>query len=210
MNNNNNIKNLGILGGTFDPIHNGHIGCALAAMKHFDLDEVWFMPAKLSNFKQNQYISEIKDRIAMCKLAIKDANNKKFKLCDLETKRQGVSYTSDTLEILHKQMPNTNLYFISGSDVVFSLSHWHNIEDILKLACVIAVSRVGYSIGNDEALNFLDNNADRIKLIEADVLDVSSSDIRKAVSLGYSIDKYVCPSVKNYIEQNNLYKNASA
>ena len=168
------------------------------------------MPARLSNFKQDQYINEIKYRIAMCKLAIKDTNNEKFKLCDLETKRQGVSYTSDSLKILHERMPNTNLYFISGSDVVFSLSHWHNIEEILNLAKVIAVSRVGYNIGDDEALNFIDKNSDRIKLIEADVLDVSSSDIRKAVSLGDPIDKYVCPSVKKYITLNNLYKNALA
>lgn len=114
-----NIEKLGIIGGTFNPIHLGHLECSQVADDAFSFDEVWIMPAYISNFKQEQNLVSADDRLKMCQLAVEDFGNMKFKICDIEIKRQGISYTSDTLVQIKKMMPQAELYFITGSDAVF-------------------------------------------------------------------------------------------
>lgn len=201
----NNINNLGIIGGTFDPIHYGHIGCAEAAAKAFDLDEVWFMPANHPNFKQDNDVNDIKHRLKMCELALISYGNPKFKVSSLEADREGTTFTSETLEILRKNFPNTNLYFITGTDAVFALPQWHNYKEILDLATIIAVTRKGYHDPNEEQEKFLQQYADKIKLVEADVIDISSSEIRQRLWNRLDVDDYVPSSIFNYMTNNNLY-----
>ena len=174
-----NVKKLGIIGGTFDPIHYGHIGCAEAAANAFDLDEVWFMPANHPNFKQDRDVNDITYRLKMCELALSAYGNEKFKVSDLEAHRDGVTFTSETLEILKNDYPDTELYFITGTDAVFALPSWHNFEKVLELATVIAVTRKGYHEPNEEQEKFLEKYADSIKVVEADVINISSSQIRQ-------------------------------
>lgn len=199
------INNLGIIGGTFDPIHFGHIGCAEAAIQHFDIDEVWFMPANHPNFKKDNNVSCVEDRLEMCRLAIQDHGNAKFKVSDFETEREGITYTSDTLEILHGKFPSLNLYFITGSDAVINLYNWYNYEKVLSLATIIAVTRKGYFKPNESQEKFLNDNSDKIKVIEADVIDASSSEIRQLIKNTEDISKFVCASVQEYIQENKLY-----
>lgn len=197
--------NLGIIGGTFDPIHFGHIGCAEAAIQYFDIDEVWFMPANHPNFKKDKNVSCVKDRLEMCSLAIQDHGNSKFKVSDFETEREGITYTSDTLEILHSKFPNMNLYFITGSDAVFNLYNWYNYEKVLSLATIIAVTRKGYFKPNESQEKFINDYSDKIKVIEADVIDASSSEIRQYIKNNKDISKFVSPSVQDFIHINKLY-----
>lgn len=199
------IKNLGIIGGTFDPIHYGHIGCAEAAAKAFDLDEVWFMPANHPNFKQDRDVNDIHHRLKMCELALRAYGNEKFKVSDLEAHRDGVTFTSETLEILKKDYPDTNIFFITGTDAVFALPSWHNSEEILQLATIIAVTRKGYHEPNAEQEKFLEKYADRIKIVEADVIDISSSEIRQRLWNRQDVSDYVPSSIFNYMHNNELY-----
>lgn len=201
----NKVKNLGIFGGTFDPIHLGHIGCAEAAADAFNIDQIWFMPANHPNFKQDDDICDIAHRIKMCELALKDHGNDKFCVSDIEAKREGITYTSDTLEILHSDYPDTNLFFITGSDAVFGLSNWHNADKILELATIIAVTRKGFFKPSEQQNQFLDEHSQKIKLIEADVIGASSSEIRQLICEHKNIESFVPKSVIEYIAENNLY-----
>lgn len=205
MNKNDDMKNLGIIGGTFDPIHLGHLGCADAALQAFALDQVWFVPAYISNFKQNQKTADAYARMKMCELAIADFNNPKFKTCDIELKRQGVSYTSDTITQIKNAQTQTNLYFITGTDAVFELEDWHNYQDILNAAMIIAVSRKGNFAPSKKQNKFLENHSDKIKILQADIIECSSSDIHNRIKTGLDVGEFLTPSVASYIKHNKLY-----
>lgn len=199
------IKNLGIIGGTFDPIHFGHIGCAEAAANTFDLDEVWFVPANHPNFKLNKSVTDITHRLHMVKLALDDAHNSKFKISNFEANRQGITYTSDTLEILHKDFPKTNLYFVIGTDSLFTLPKWHNFETILKLSTIIAVTRKGYFEPTENQAEFIKLHSDAIEIVEADVIGISSSEIREKISNGENVSGLLPQSVEQYIKKYQIY-----
>lgn len=199
------VKNLGIIGGTFDPVHLGHIGCAKAAANAFELDEVWFMPANHPNFKLDQAVTDISHRLKMLELALADQNDDRFSVSTVEAKREGATYTSDTLEILSEKFPDTNFYFITGTDSMFTLPRWHNSDRILQLATIIAVTRKGYFNPTSEQAEFIDAHSDKIKVIEADVIGASSSQIRELISKGKQVDEYLAQPVIDYILQNQLY-----
>lgn len=114
-------KIVGIFGGTFDPIHNGHLLCAQVVFNKLKLDEVWFMPAYISNFKRNATQASFEDRFNMCKLALSDFGNKKFKLSSIEQELGGVSYTVDTIEHIKRTYQPKEIFFIAGSDTIFDL-----------------------------------------------------------------------------------------
>lgn len=205
MSNKSKLKSLGIMGGTFDPIHFGHLGCAEAGSKAFDIEEVWFMPANKPNFKQDKNVNDIKHRLKMCELALADHGNTKFKVSDLEAGRGGITFTSDTLELLKRDYPDTKLYFIMGSDSAFTLPDWHNYETVLELAEVIAVYRKGYYNPSEKQKEFLDKYSDRIHLVEADVIDISSNRIREMLWNRQDVSDYVPSAIHNYMWNNSLY-----
>lgn len=198
---------LGIFGGTFDPIHKGHLQCAQVAFDIFSLDEVWFIPANVSNFKQNQEYCDINDRMKMCKLALDDYGNNKFVLSSIEAQRSGISYTVDTLEEIKISNQNSDLYFITGSDAIFDLRYWYKAEKLLTLATFVSVTRKGHINPSSEQAEFLDTHLDSVKIIEADVVDISSSKLRELLKSKQEVSEYLSPKVLNYISQNNLYGN---
>lgn len=195
---------IGILGGTFSPIHYGHLILAETAYDRFCLDKVLFMPAGNPYFKELGRIVSKNHREQMVKLAIQD--NDHFEFNDLELNKSGNTYTYDTLESLHKMNPEDDLYFIVGSDSLFSLEKWYKIADIFELATILTSCRNNEFSNVDQQIRYLKNkySAKIFNLYMPDV-DISSTDLRDKIKHGMSI-KYLTPdAVIEYIKDNNLY-----
>lgn len=188
---------IGLLGGTFDPIHYAHLHMAEVAKKECGLDEIWFVPAKLPPHKQDRSLSSVEDRLNMLRLALEPVSY--FKLCLAELKREGPSYTIDTVLHLKRTYPDTQFYFIIGEDLLGTLHQWHRSEELVQNITFIVLTRPGF------------NQADRIqweeKIERVSMIPfhLSSSLIRRRVQEGKSIRFLVPDPVCHYIEQNKLY-----
>lgn len=198
-------KRVGIMGGTFDPIHLGHLVVANEVLNIYNLDRIIFVPAGNPPHKIGMRASSW-DRYFMTSIAT--MSNNKFTVSDLEVKNAGKSYTLNTLKEFHIIYPETEFYFITGTDAVIDLPNWHEPREILKLCKFIAVSRPGISKENaefkiDEIRNSLNAH---IEILQVPMLQISSTDIRDRFKRGISA-KYLLPeSVEQYILKNNLYR----
>lgn len=193
---------LGIMGGTFDPIHFGHLFCAQQAADVLDLDGVMFMPAGDPAFKQDRTIASAADRIEMCRLAV--ADNPLFDVSTLETERAGITYTSDTLLQLREYFPEcVRLVFIVGSDSVETMEEWHDWKLLAKLADFACVSRPG--TGSAGSVRRLEEDGFTIRQVEGPLLDISSTEIRMRCAQGRSIRYLTPPQVCEYIRRCGLY-----
>ncbi|WP_241157098.1 nicotinate-nucleotide adenylyltransferase [Adlercreutzia sp. ZJ304] len=193
---------LGIMGGTFDPVHMGHLACAEAAYSEFNLDAVVFMVAANPSLKQKQALTDMTDRLNMCKLAV--AHNSHFDVSAMEMRRGGITYTSDTLRQLREHYPsNVELCFILGSDSLTTLPEWHEAGVVAELARIICVSRHGFE--DEELVERAREAGFTIDILQAPLLDISSSEIRRRVVLGKSIRYLVPLSVCDYIRSHKLY-----
>ena len=200
-------KKLGIMGGTFDPIHVGHLMIAESVREALSLDEVLFIPSNNPPHKNKTDISENALRLEMVRLAT--ADNPYFTAADIEIKREGKTYSLDTLTLLAEQYGSeTELVFIIGADTVWELENWYKFKEVFKLCTFAAVSRPGYGKARlKKRIEYLkaEYNA-QINLVNAPVIEISSTDIRKKVAAGESIMYLVPDSVGNYIAENKLYK----
>ncbi len=189
---------IGIIGGTFNPIHYGHLLAAEEARQRFDLHEVIFVPCARPPHKNQPDIAGPEDRYKMTCLAI--SSNKYFKASDIEIKRGGVSYSEDTLREFKKIYgEEAELYFIIGADASAELDTWKNVEKLPQLCQFIAVNRPGYNL---KPTNFT-------HILEIPDVDISSTVIRARIKQGKSI-KYLLPEeVENYIYEQKLYGIAS-
>jgi nicotinate-nucleotide adenylyltransferase len=195
----------GLLGGTFDPPHIGHLQIAEVARRKLCLDEVVFIPAGLPWVKASMKVTPACHRLEMIKLAT--AGVPYFTVNDIEVKRPGPSYTWQTLQELKSQYPGDDLYFILGWDNLSSLPSWHHPDRIIKAACLVAAPRVGTPRPNVHELDErVPGLAARTVILTEPEINVSATAIRERVRLGESIDHLVPAPVANYIEQNNLYK----
>ncbi|MCM8770924.1 MAG: nicotinate-nucleotide adenylyltransferase [Candidatus Omnitrophica bacterium] len=186
---------IGILGGTFNPIHIGHLILAEQVMEKLSLDKIIFVPTNFPPHKDDGEIIAAKERLKMLKLAIK--GNKKFSVSDIEIKRGGKSYTVDTLKELHKIYPKDELYFITGSDLLKYLNEWKDIGDVFQIAKFVVATRPGYP---------LENLPQQIITIPINALDVCAFTIRQKIKNNSSI-RYIVPDrVINYIQKKGLYK----
>lgn len=189
------MKKIGILGGTFDPPHFGHLLIAEQIRDCCHLDEIWFLPTKIPPHKPSSNGCSDEDRIEMIYLAIKD--NPSFHVSLLEFERQGPSYTIDTVKEIKEKYPADHFYFIIGGDMIEFLPKWRSIEELLELISFIGVRRPGHSITSPYL--------HKIRLEDVAQLDISSSKIRERISDSKSI-KYLLPeAVLNYIEERDLY-----
>ena len=189
------MKRIGILGGTFNPIHLGHLAVAQAAVESLYLDRVVFIPSYLPPHKTERNLASAVDRYAMVKLAVK--NNPFFEACDIEIKREGKSYSIDTVNILRaKYSALTKFFFIVGADSLATLPSWQRINDILKI--------VTFAVVNRPSCNKIISPIS-VRTIVMPERDVSSSDIRRRVLRGESIQYLVPDEVRRYIEKNQLY-----
>lgn len=196
---------LGIMGGTFDPIHYGHLVTAEQAREALDLDLVLFLPAGAPAFKLNQKVSSPEDRYAMTVLAT--AANEAFYTSRLEIDRGGVTYTVDTLNYLRERYPrNVKLYFITGADAILDIVSWHDAGQIAELATLIAATRPGYDISQAHERIEASGFPFDVRYIEIPALAISSTNIRQRVALGKSIRYLTSESVIGYIRKNRLYR----
>lgn len=200
---------IGIIGGTFDPIHHGHLIAAQWAKEELNLDKVIFIPAANPPHKEGQEILDEKYRYIMVSLAIKD--NPHFTVSDHEIQRGGKSYTIDTLKHFKKVYPDSELLFIMGLDSLLSLDTWKDVEGLMQLCTFVAATRPGYDIDKSEKIfeKLPPGIKDKIIFLEIPELEISSTLIRDRVRQGKSI-KYLVPEViEQYIYENNIYGETS-
>ena len=199
-------KRVGILGGTFDPIHVGHLMTAEAVRDEYHLDKVIFIPAAVPPHKQNQDVTEAMHRYVMTVLAT--CSNPNFEVSDIEMNRPGPSYTIDTIrELLERFGEDTEFYFITGADAIQEIHTWDRIEELLEMCHFIGVSRHGCipDVIQIKA-SFGELGKRKIHRLETPELEISSTDIRNRIKKGYSI-KYIVPTaVEQYIYKQGLYR----
>ena len=190
---------IGLFGGTFNPIHIGHLVIASKVLEIFDLGKVIFVPSGNPPHKRKVDIIDASHRLKMIQLAVK--NYKRFEISDIEIKRKGKSYTLDTIKQMKKSYKNiTDIYFIAGADSALDLHNWKKPSEILASAHFLAVTRPGFSLRKLE-----EKYAGKITTVEGISINVSSSDIRRRVKEGLTIKKLVPGDVERYIKNNHLY-----
>lgn len=200
------MKKIGIIGGTFNPVHIGHLILAEGAYEEYHLDTVMFLPNKLPPHKKNMKIVEEYHRVNMIKLAIQ--KNPHFSFSDAELKRTGFSYTSDTLQYFTQRNPNSQYYFIVGADSLNYMEEWHEPEVIFQKATILAAPR-GFvdTLQIDAKIRSLHSHyhADIQKLHQPNI-EISSNWIRQLKQANQSIRYYVPQEVEEYIEEHHLYQ----
>lgn len=199
---------IGILGGTFDPIHNGHLMLGENAYKKFGLDEIWFMPNGNPPHKQDAAIREMTaHRVRMTELAIEGTPY--FKLCTYEAERSEKSYTYETMEHFHKVYPEHEFYFIIGADSLLSLDSWRCPDRILQRAVILAAYRDDMDTPEEmnDQIRYLNRKYHGdIRLLRTPVLPVSSSDIRRRIKDGLLWSGLVPDKTEEYIRQHQIYQ----
>ncbi len=198
------VQRLGIMGGTFDPIHYGHLLMAEEARQAFALDQVVFVPNGRPAHKKAYLVSSPEDRYAMTLLAT--AANPHFHCSRIEIERPGPSYTIDTLRVFRALYPNLDaLYFITGADAILEILTWHEYDRLVEECRFIAVTRPGFVL--DQMRDVADAEfLERVSFLPIPGLEISSTDIRRRVREGRSV-KYLTPSaVESYVTKNGLYR----
>ncbi len=197
---------IGVLGGTFDPVHLGHLVAAQEVMVKLRLASVIFLPAGQPWLKPQREITPGEHRVVMLRLAL--GSNPHFRLSTLELDRPGPSYTVDSLPVLAAEYPaGTSIVFIMGLDKLAELPRWRKPQRLLKLCSIVAVTRPGYAGFDMKKLEAaLPGASRRIKLLDIPLIGISSSDIRERVGRGLPIRYLVPPGVAEYIEEQGLYR----
>jgi nicotinate-nucleotide adenylyltransferase len=215
---------LGIFGGSFDPVHNGHLALARACHEQAALDEVWFTPTAIQPLKQNGPHATDAQRIDMLNLAIENLLSEpatrhpakpaagcpprprsSWQVCTLEIGRGGLSYTVDTLRQIRIELPDARLFFLVGADALRDVPRWREPEEIFRLATPLVVRRAGQSDPDLTVLARLCVDDNKPRLIEMPALDISSSEIRRRLAHGEPIDHLVPAEVAQYIAAHGIY-----
>lgn len=200
----------GILGGTFDPVHNGHLHIGNAALQAFHLDELWVMPnGKPPHKKSGSITATVEERLEMLRLAIRDYDG--FKLCTYEAERKAVSYSYETMEYFAHRFPEREFFFIIGGDSLDMIAAWKNPERLMNCCTILVAVRNQKS--PDETQKQIDAVAKQfhadIRLLRVSEFAVSSSEIRSWIQNGVprcELEKYIPESVVRYIAEHHLYK----
>jgi nicotinate-nucleotide adenylyltransferase len=190
-------RKVGVMGGTFDPIHHGHLVAASEVADRFGLEEVIFVPTGRPWQKIDHEVTPAEDRYLMTVVAT--ASNPRFSVSRVDIDRDGPTYTADTLTDLHVQLPDTELYFITGADALAQILSWHKIEELFELARFVGVTRPGYDLG-DEHLP-----VGAVTLVEVPAMAISSTDCRARVAQGRPVWYLVPDGVVQYISKRRLY-----
>jgi nicotinate-nucleotide adenylyltransferase len=192
------------MGGTFDPIHHGHLVAASEVQSWFGLSEVVFVPTGQPWQKSDRTVSPAEHRYLMTVIAT--ASNPRFWVSRVDIDRGGPTYTADTLRDLRRQMPDADLYFITGADALASILSWQNWEEMFSIARFVGVSRPGYELdGKHIAAALAELPPDALTLVEVPALAISSTDCRKRAEEGRPIWYLVPDGVVQYVAKRQLY-----
>ena len=196
---------VGVLGGTFDPVHLGHLAIAEEARIKLDLDRFIFIPAGQPRLRADEYLTPAIDRLRMVELATGD--NPHFQVCGIEIQRSGPTYTVDTLVELGQRFgPDTSLYFIVGADILGQFHRWKDPEKVLDACHLVVVSRPGHRDDDwPEWFQGADSSKDKVTQLEIPMVDISGTEIRRRASLGESVRHLVPDLVAEYIQDRKLY-----
>ncbi|MCO1656599.1 nicotinate-nucleotide adenylyltransferase [Pseudonocardia humida] len=194
-------RKIGVMGGTFDPVHHGHLVAASEVADRFGLDEVVFVPTGQPWQKSEHEVSRAEDRYLMTVIAT--ASNPRFSVSRVDIDRDGPTYTADTLADLNAEYPDARLHFITGADALSQILSWHKFERLFELAHFIGVTRPGYPLGAEH----LPKGA--VTLVEVPAMAISSSDCRRRVAAGHPVWYLVPDGVVQYISKRSLYRDTS-
>ncbi|PUB24443.1 nicotinate-nucleotide adenylyltransferase [Promicromonospora sp. AC04] len=189
---------IGVMGGTFDPIHHGHLVAASEAVAQLELDEVVFVPTGRPGFKQQQRVTPAEHRYLMTVIAT--ASNPRFTVSRVDIDRAGLTYTVDTLRDLRAQRPEADLYFISGADAIQQILRWKDAEKLWDMAHFVAVTRPGHMLTVDGLPR------DGVTTLEVPALAISSTDCRRRAEEGLPVWYLVPDGVVQYIAKHGLYR----
>ncbi len=211
-------ENIAILGGTFNPIHYGHLRTAEEVRELCGLHSIFFVPVNIPPHKYTQTLAPVEDRLRMIELAIRD--NPFFVLSRMEIKRGGTSYTLDTVRELTEQGYRVSI--ITGTDQFNSIATWHRYEELFRHADFVVIKRAGYPVKKpgeclpvelaekfwyDKAVDaYMNSFNHRVTYIDTTLLDISSSDIRRRIRQGLSVKYLLPPEVEEYINTKGLYR----
>lgn len=200
------MSRTGILGGTFNPIHNGHIQMLEYSRRQAGLDKVIVMPTFVPPHKESTSLVSCEHRLAMCRLACEDLDY--ARVSDFEMKLEGKSYTYRTLQLLKNQTPDDELFFIVGADMFLSMQSWKNPEIIFGLATIIAIPRDDESVTEltNHYKNVLAKMGAKAIILKKSVLTVSSTFVRDNIDNPPVLEKLIDKRVYDYIKENNLYR----
>lgn len=199
------MRNIGIYGGTFDPIHKGHARLLRCALSACGLDKAIVMPDRIPPHKQRDDMASPEDRLEMCRLAFTD--DSRIEVSDHEIRQEGKSYSVLTLRHLKELYPADRLWFIMGSDMLTSFTQWYRYEEILSLAGLICMTRYnGDDTELEAAADDLRAKGGEVRLVAAKALEVSSSHIRELLAKGGDCTDYLDGKVKEYIDSKGLYR----
>ncbi|MBD7918092.1 nicotinate-nucleotide adenylyltransferase [Cellulomonas sp. Sa3CUA2] len=189
---------LGVMGGTFDPVHHGHLVAASEVAARFDLDEVVFVPTGNPTFKQHVEVSPAEHRYLMTVIAT--ASNPRFTVSRVDIDRAGLTYTVDTLRDLKTERPDADLFFITGADAIAQILTWKDAAELFDTARFVAVTRPGHALSVDGL------PAGRVDVLEVPALAISSSDVRARARAGEPVWYLVPDGVVQYIAKHRLYR----
>ncbi len=197
-----------LFGGTFDPIHNGHIKVALCAYDKINASKIILIPARRSPHKQKQPAAADTDRLAMLQLATE--NNSKFQISNIELNRAEPSYTIDTVRQLRlKYGQDAEFYWLLGSDMLRDLPLWHKINELLDECCICLMNRGGYEKPDFDSLKgkLSPENIEKLRrnMIETPLIKISSTEIREKLLNDEDVSQYLAPKVLDYIKRRRLY-----
>lgn len=201
------MAEIGIMGGTFDPIHNGHLMLGKQAYAEYRLDQVWFMPSKTPPHKKDHRVTPVEDRLEMVRLAV--AEYSYFVCSDFELWRQGNTYTAETLKLLRREYPTHNFYFIIGADSLYQMEQWYHPQEVMEQAVLLVAVREyePVHVPLQEQIAYLkDRYGADIRLLHCQEMDISSGELREKKSRGENICSLVPFSVNQYIESRQLYR----
>ncbi len=203
------MSKIGIMGGTFDPVHNGHLALAATAYRQFHLDRVYFMPTGTPPHKEGKQVLKADLRLEMVKLAIADYPY--FGYSDLEIQRKGLTYTADTLTILSKKYPYNQFYYIVGADSLDYMDCWYHPEVIFQRAIVLAAMRQTQSMERILAVKQMleQKYSGVIHLLDCPEINVSSSEIRNRIAQHDSISGQLPMAVEQFIYEHSLYETSN-
>jgi nicotinate-nucleotide adenylyltransferase len=191
-------RRIGVMGGTFDPIHHGHLVAASEAQIRFALDEVVFAPTGQPYLKESRSVSPAEDRYLMTVVAT--ASNPRFTVSRVDVDRKGPTYTVDTLSDLSRIFPEDELFFITGADALEQILSWHRADDMFRLAHFVGVTRPGFDLDGDH----LPHGA--VSLLEVPAMAISSTSCRERVAAGEPVWYLVPDGVVQYIAKRGLYR----